>query len=60
MRRQCSVVGIVHRRKIPRRTAKRVLFNVAAAMRAEGLEPLRRKGRLINPVSGETIAAINY
>lgn len=53
-----AVAGIVTRRSLPKRTAKRLLYNIAATMREEGIEPLRRKGRLIDPRTGETIASI--
>ena len=57
-KRRFAVAGLVSRNGLPRRTAKRLLFNLAAAMRAFGLEPVRRKGRLIDPRTGETVASI--
>ena len=58
MPRRYAVSGLVNRSSVPHRTAKRLLYNVAAVMRANGVEPLRRKGRLIDPRTGETIVSI--
>lgn len=58
MPRRYAVKGLVSRKSVPRRTAKKLLFNVAAVMRTEGVEPIRRKGRLIDPRTGETVVSI--